>query len=156
MYSDKDLLDIDRQFRRRLWLLMMIEGVLAAGMAYSLAVRLQWLTVLLSCVMGSAAIIYAGMTLAPLHAYRKYLRALLPGHKRELSGIFKGFDAHSILRDNVSYLSFLLNVGDPDDSKDDRQLYYDTNLPLPDWREGERLWIASFDKSVTGWRRETI
>lgn len=156
MYSQTDYQDIDRQFQEKLRLLLIVEALLLGALVYSLVVRLKWLTILLSCVMGAIAIFYTGMTLAPLYAYRKYIRLLLSGRQRELTGIFKGFDAHEVLRDNVRYLSFLLNIGEQDLPEDDRQLYYDVNLPLPEWQPGDRLWVASFDKAVTTWRKENM
>lgn len=154
MYTQQDYLDINAQFSRKLRLMLLLEALLLAGLVYSLVIRLKWLTILISCVMGAIAIFYTGMTLSPLYAYRKFIRQLLSGRQRELTGRFKGFDAHEVLRDNVRYLSFLLNIGEQDEPQDDRQLYFDINLPRPDWQEGDRLWVQSFDKAVTQWRLE--
>lgn len=151
MYSQSDYQDIDRQFHSKLRLLLIVEALFLGVLVYSLVIRAKWLTILLSCVMGAIAIFYSGMTLSPLFAYRKYIRLLLTGRQRELTGYFKGFDAHEVLRDNVRFLSFLLNIGEQDLPEDDRQLYYDVNLPLPKWQPGDRLHVESFDKAVTKW-----
>jgi len=71
-----------------------------------------------------------------------------------MSGVFKGFDEDFVVRDKVRYLPLMLNVGDQADAGDERLLYWDLNLPLPDWQPGDRLWISSHDKAVADWRRE--
>ena len=153
MYSQENLNQIERQFNKSLLILCLLLLLPLAALVYSLVVRIKWLTILTSCLAGAIALLYGGMTLSPIFNYRKHLRALLPGRKRELTGIFKGFDHHVVLRDKVRFYSFLVNIGETDDPNDDRQLYWDDNLPLPDWQEGERFWIASFDKSVVAWKR---
>ncbi|NLD02464.1 MAG: hypothetical protein GX674_04075, partial [Clostridiales bacterium] len=49
---------------------------------------------------------------------------------------------------------FMLNVGDAKDEKDDRLLSWDIQHPLPEWHEGMKLWVSTFDKSVCDWRLE--
>lgn len=153
MYSQENLNQIEEQFKQRLGVLGLLLLLPMATLVYSMVVRIKWLTMLASSLTGCIAILYIGLSLSPVFYYRKHLRALLPGRKRELSGIFKGFDPHVVLRDKVRYHSFLVNIGELDDPNDDRLLYWDDHFPLPDWQEGERFWIASFDKSVVEWKR---
>lgn len=153
MYTQQDYVDINAQFRRRwLWLVLGMLLPLAA-LIWSLTVRNQPLTVLITIVMLSAFIFVYGVSISPVGAYRRYLNDLLHGRNRELEGVFKGFDRQYAVRDRIRYLPFMINVGDPEEPNDDRLLYWDINLPTPDWQPGERLWIKSFDKSVTGWER---
>lgn len=153
MYSQENLNQIEEQFRKRLAMLGLLLLLPLAALVVSLALRIKWLTMLASILAGSLTILYVGMSLSPVFYYRKHLRLLLPGRKRELSGVFKGFEEHPVLRDKVRFYGFLLNIGELDDPIDDRQLYWDANLPLPDWQEGERFWVSSFDKSVVDWKR---
>lgn len=153
MYSEEDLISIGAQLRKRLlaWLAPLL--LLLALLVYSLAIRHEVFTIAVFAMICWLAIFAWGVSLSPVRAYQRYLRDLLSGRQREMTGVFKGFDRDSVLRDRVRYQPLMLNVGDVEDPKDDRLLYWDANLPLPDWREGERLWISSFDKGVTDWKR---
>ena len=154
MYTQSDLEEISAQLRRRIGLWTLPQLPLMVALIYTLIIRHQVLTTAVSVLMGWIAIFAAGISIAPVAAYRKFLRGLLIGRKRELSGIFKGFDKDTVMRDKVRYVPLMLNVGDIDEPKDDRLFYWDTNLPLPDWQLGDKLWISSHDKSVADWRKE--
>lgn len=154
MYTQNDLEEISVQLRRRVGLWALPQLPLLAALIYSLIIRNQVLTIVISVLMGWIAVFAAGVSIAPVAAYHKYLRGLLSGRKRELSGVFKGFDIDTVMRDKVRYVPLMLNVGDIDEPKDDRLLYWDANLPLPDWQLGDKLWISSHDKSVADWRKE--
>lgn len=153
MYSEKDLTSIGEQFRKRLLLWLLPLLLLVAALVYSLVIRQEVLTIAVFVLMCWLVIFAWGLSLAPVRAYQRYIRDLLHGRQREMSGVFKGFDQDSVLRDKVRYQPLMLNVGDLAEPNDDRLLYWDSNLPLPDWREGERLWVSSFDKGITDWRR---
>ena len=154
MYTQSDLEEISAQLRRRIGLWTLPQLPLMAALIYTLIIRHQMLTTAVSVLMGWIAIFAAGISIAPVAAYRKFLRGLIIGRKREMSGIFKGFDQDTVMRDKVRYVPLMLNVGDIDEPKDDRLFYWDTNLPLPDWQLGDKLWISSHDKSVADWRKE--
>jgi hypothetical protein len=154
MYTQSDLEELNAQLRRRVGLWALPQLPLLAALVYTLSVRHQVLTIVISILMGWIAIFAVGFSIAPVAAYRKFLRALLDGRKRELSGVFKNFDMDTVMRDKVRYVPLMLNVGDIGEPKDDRLLYWDANLSLPDWQPGDKLWISSHDKSVTDWRKE--
>ena len=154
MYTQKDLEDISAQLWRRIGFWSLPQLSLMAALIYTLTIRNQTQTIAVFVLMGWLAIFAAGVSIAPVASYRKYLRDLLCGRKREMSGVFKGFDENSVMRDKVRYLPLMLNVGDLADARDDRLLYWDLNLQLPEWQAGERLWISSHDKAVTDWRKE--
>ncbi len=153
MYTQQDYRDIDAQWRRRWRWLALGMLPLLAGLVWSFIARIQPLTVGLSILLGSAAVFIHGVSISPVAAYRHHLAGLLQGRNREMEGQFKGFDSQPALRDRVRFLPLMVNVGDPREPKDDRLLYWDLHLPLPDWQEGDRLWLSSFDKAVTDWRR---
>lgn len=102
----------------------------------------------------SAVYLFMGHGPLPVLSYRKFLRDLLSGRKRDYSGRFKGFENLNIMREGIPCRPFMLNVGDGKDEKDDRLLYWDIQHPLPEWHEGMKLWVSTFDKSVCDWRLE--
>lgn len=153
MYTQQDYQDITNQWRRRLTRLGLAMLVPLAVLIWSLVKRIQPLTVGVTILMGCVALFIYGVAISPVGAYRKHIEELLRGRNREMEGIFKGFDGKYAVRDGVRFLPLMFNVGDPQEPKDDRLLYWDLNLPLPDWQESDRLWVASFDKSVTDWKK---
>lgn len=153
LYSQHDVMDLGAQLKKRLLLWLLPLALLLAALVYTLVIRHEVLTIIVFVAMCWLVIFAWGLSLSPVRAYQRYVKDLLHGRQRELEGVFKGFDHDTVLRDKVRYLPLMVNVGDPDEAMDDRLLYWDINLALPDWREGERLWINSFDKGVTDWRR---
>jgi hypothetical protein len=154
MYTQGDLEEINSQLRRRIGLWALPQLPLLAALVYTLIIRYQVMTIVIFVLMGWIAVFAAGVSIAPVAAYRKFLRGLLGGRKRDLIGVFKGFDTDTVMRDKVRYVPLMLNVGDIGEPKDDRLLYWDANLPLPAWQPGDKLWISSHDKSVADWRKE--
>ena len=156
MYKQEDFESINQQFKRRAFLLLLPEIVLLTALVVSFIMRIQWLTVLLLCLMIAVFIFAWGVSLSPLASYRKYLQDLLTGRKRDYIGSFQGFDHDEVIRDGVSFTSFMLNVGNSLEQNDDRLLYFDRAFPLPTWQEGLRLHISTFDKSVVDWKEEGL
>lgn len=154
MYTQEDYLVIDRQFKKRSGWVLFSVAMLLTGLIVSFVIRIQWLSVLLMVTTGFLAIFLWDLVLSPLNAYRKFLRDLLGGRKREYSGQFQGFEKLTTMRDGVAFYPFLLTIGDAENEKDERLLYWDSNLPLPPWQEGAKLWVSTFDKSVCDWRLE--
>lgn len=152
MYTQEDYAAIDRQFKKRSGWVLFSVAMLLTGLIVSFVIRIQWLSVLLMVTTGFLAIFLWGLVLSPLNAYRKFLRDLLGGRKREYSGQFQCFEKLTTMRDGVSFYPFLLTIRDADNEKDERLLYWDSNLPLPQWNEGAQLWVSTFDKSVFTWR----
>lgn len=153
MYTQQDYQDMTTQWRRRWMWLGLAMLVPLAVLVWSLVRRIQPLTVGITILMACSMLFVHGVSISPVGAYRRYIGGLLSGRNREMEGLFKGFGDQYAVRDGVRFLPLMLNVGAPEEPKDDRLLYWDLNLPLPDWQEGERLWVSSFDKSITGWKR---
>ena len=154
MYTQESFSAADRQFKKRLAWCLTPVFILLGALIVSFTLRIQWLSVLLLITGGALLIFLWDTMLSPLKAYRKFLRDLLGGRKREYSGVFQGFENIDIVREGVYCRPFMLNVGDVQDEKDERLLYWDIQLSLPQWQEGTRLWVSTFDKSVCDWRPE--
>ncbi len=152
MYTQEDFTAVSAQVKHRLIRYLVPVAAALALLVVSFIIRMQWLSILLLILAGALAIFLWDVYLSPVLAYRRFLRDLLAGHKREYSGSFRGFESSEVTREGVPCRAFLLNVGDPADEKDDRLLYWDAYLPLPDWREGMALWVSTFDKSVCEWQ----
>ena len=154
VYTQEDYTAIDRQYKRRLLWCLTPVAILLIGLIISFIIRIEWLSALLLIVAGALFIFLWDTVLSPVLAYRKFLRDLLSGRKRDYIGRFQGFESQNIMREGIPCRPFMLNVGDGKNEKDDRLLYWDTQMPLPEWQEGMKLRVSTFDKSVCDWHPE--
>lgn len=153
MYTEKDYADIRAQLHRRLLALGLPALLAAAGIIVVACLRIQWLAMVGTLLLGCYAIFCYGMLLQPVIAYGRHLKNVLHGRVRTLTGAFKEMEENNVIRDGVHYYPMLLNVGNMESMEDDRLFYFDANLPRPDWKRGEMLTIISHDKAVGAWER---
>lgn len=153
MYTEKDYQDILAQLKGRLTAIGIPAAVLLIGVIVSFILRIRYLTMGLSLVLGAGLIFCWGLLLAPLFAYKKHLENVMHGRVRTATGAFKEMEEQAVIRDGVSFYPFMINVGNMQDEEDDRLFYYDANLPRPDWQPGETLTVTAHDKAVGAWSR---
>lgn len=148
MYTQQDLDELLAQRKRR-WLMLAIpEIAMLAGVVVSLVVRIEWLTTLLTCLMGALLIFCYDLLLKPLRCYEKHLRGVLEGRTRTLEGTFKRMETEDSLVEGVNYRGMIVSAGDPKDEEDDRLFYYDLQKPLPQLTEGERVRVVYHDREI--------
>ncbi|NLB38183.1 MAG: hypothetical protein GX810_02905 [Clostridiales bacterium] len=155
MYTEEGLADINHQFSRRLTAFLIPAALLLAGVVVSLVYRHELVTELLFIALGALAIFAWGVYLSPVHAYRNHVKSVLRGRNRRYTGYFQGFEHEHVDKDGVQFVPFMINVGRVQDELDDRLFYFDANLPLPAWQEGDLITIISQDKAVVSWERAT-
>ncbi len=153
MYTPQHVKDISAQFNRRLAALGVPVLVFLAAIVFSLIKRIQWLTILLFIAMCFMILFFWGLCLSPLKKYKKFLLSVLFGKNRTTEGFFKQLSHEVSDRDGVLFFPFYINIGNTQDEEDDRLFYYDANLPLPDWKNGDKLSITSQDKAVVCWKQ---
>lgn len=153
MYTEQDFQDIQNQLKQR-WIAVGIPClILLAAVIASFVLRIKWLTVALSLVLGAGFIFLHGMLISPVAAYRSHLDNVLHGKTRSTTGAFKEMEEQSVMRDGVKFYPLMISVGDMNDPEDDRLFYYDANLPRPDWKYGEMLTLTAHDKALGVWTR---
>ena len=151
MYTEQDYADISNQLKSR-WTALGIPALaLLAAVVASFVLRIRWLTIGLSLVLGVFCIFSYGMLLSPVIAYRRHLDEVLHGRVRSTTGAFKEMEAQTVMRDGVKYYPVMISVGDMENPEDDRLFYYDANLPRPDWKVGEMLTVTAHDKALGAW-----
>lgn len=153
MYSSQNVKDITSQLQKRKFLLAIPLVLLLAGVVASFLHRVQWLTILLFILCCFVLIFCWGLFLSPLHQYRKFLQSAVHGQNRTMEGYFKRFVDEKSERDGVYFIPLFINISNSGEEEDDRLFYFDANLPLPDWKVGEKLSITSQDKTVISWQR---
>ena len=130
MYTQQELDQILAQRKKR-WLLLAIpEVILVACLVYSLVIRVEWLTTLISCIAGGLLIFIYDLALKPLSCYVRHLQGVLQGRTRTLEGIFKRVDMQPSMVDGVAYRGMIVSAGDPADEEDDRLFYFDMEKPF--------------------------
>lgn len=153
MYTEQDYADICTQKKKRTLLLLLPLLLMLALLVYSLIVRIELLTTLTTIAAGILSLFVHGLFIKPVSAYAAHIDQVLHGRVRTLTGAFKEMETETTLRDGVLYYGFLLNVGRMNDEEDDRLFYWDANLPLPDWKKGERITVTHHDKALGAWER---
>ena len=89
MYTKQDYDDLSAQLKNRLLLLAIPTVLLLAGIVYSLVIRMQWLTVGLTLVLGCMIIFCYLMFISPIRYYRAHVQHALYGKVRQLEGCLK-------------------------------------------------------------------
>ena len=155
MYTNESYQQNRAQLRNRFIACGLPVLALFSLMLVSFVVRwAEALTVILSILTFGAGILLYGMFISPVIAYGKHLHHALNGRTRKLQGKFVMMEEEAVGRDGVMFYPFTVNVGDKGLEEDDRLFYMDANLPHPEWKEGDKLEITSFDNRVVAW--ETI
>lgn len=129
-------------------------ALLAAAVIATFIYRIQWATIVGTVLIGFYCVFFYSLLVQPVAAYRRHLDGVLHGRTRTLTGAFKNMEADIAIREGVQYYPMTLSVGKMDDPNDDRLLYYDANLPRPDWQVGDALTVTIHDKAVGDWKRE--
>lgn len=153
LYTEQDFATIKAQKNKRQMAVLLPALLMLAAIVYSLILRLEWLTVLLTILLGAYLIFMHGIYLAPVAAYYQHLNQVMHGRTRKLTGAFKEMEETAVYREGVRYYAMLVNVGRMEDEEDDRLLYFDANLPRPDWKKGDMITFTHHDKAVGAWEK---
>lgn len=151
MYTQRDIADIKAQTKRQILIWLLPEALLLGLVVFSFIHRVQWLTAALFALLGCAVLFSLSLFILPLIRYRKFLEQAVLGKQRRSILAFKSAGDKAVMRDGVAFIPLMLTAGQPREAMDDRQLYWDQNLPLPAWQTGDRLTIDSHEKAVTRW-----
>lgn len=151
MYTEQDYQANRKQLRKRSVLLGIPALLMLAVMLVSFILRIKWLTMLSTIILGSFSLFCYYLLLYPIIAYGRHMHELLYGRTRTLEGAFKSMSEDKVLREGVEFYPVTITVGRMDVPEDERLLYYDCNLPRPKWQQGEWLKFTVHDKSIGKW-----
>lgn len=156
MYQESDLIAIKRQLNRRILLWLIPEVLLLGLVVYSFIIRVEWLTSLLFALLFMVILFSITMTLLPLRRYLHFLNNALHGRNRTDTAAFDTIEPETVVREGVRCHPITMRADTLKEELDERSYYWDANLPLPDWQQGEYITLRSHEKMVTGWERATI
>lgn len=151
MYTKQDFDDLTAQLKKRRLILSLPCILLLGLIVYSLIIRLMWLTIALSILLGIVLIFGITMFISPVSVYRHHVDHALYGRVRKTEGCLKEMEETPVWRDGLMLLPLIININDMKNEEDDRLFYYDGRRPLPGWDVGQRLLLTSYDKLITDW-----
>lgn len=151
MYTKQDFDDLTAQLKKRRLILSLPCILLLGLIVYSLIIRLMWLTIALSILLGIVLIFGITMFISPVTVYCRHVDHALYGRVRKTEGCLKEMEETPVWRDGLMLLPLIININDMKNEEDDRLFYYDGRRPLPGWDVGQRLLLTSYDKLITDW-----
>ena len=148
LYNEADYSAITAQMRKR-WQIVGIPCViLAAVLVVSLYVRLEWLTVACTLIIGVMLIAGYDLFIKPLRCYALHLKNCLHGRTRECELPFIRLSENIDLVDGVQYRQLLCSDTDGKGRPYERLFYFDVLARFPEINEGDMLHIVHHDLAV--------
>ena len=148
LYSAEMLASLNGKLKKRWILVGVISALLLAGFVWSVAIRVEWLSIALLALLGVFLIFFIEMFCRPLLDYRKLVVTALSGrsHDRVMEYVRTEPDTSSV--DGVSCIS-LIFLGDADKHGSREQLlYWDEEIPLPALQEGQSYTVRFTGRNI--------
>ena len=142
------LASLNGKLKKRWILVGIISALLLAGFVWSVAIRVEWLSIALLALLGVFLIFFIEMFCRPLLDYRKLVVTALSGrsHDRVMEYVRTEPDTSSV--DGVSCIS-LIFLGDADKHGSREQLlYWDEEIPLPALQEGQSYTVRFTGRNI--------
>lgn len=148
IYSEADYTAIQAQKRKR-WLIVCIPcAVLAAVLVISLFIRLQWLTIACTLIIGVLLIAGYDLFIKPLRCYATHLKNCLYGRTHECDLPFLRLSENIDLVEGVRFHQLLASDTDAKGRPYERLFYFDAEKTFPDIQEGDIIHIVHHDLAV--------
>ena len=129
--------------------LLLLSGVVV--FAISQAQRQAWgwkVACILTLVGGAYFLFLLGVYVQPMGTYRKYVKMMLTGRRRETVGMLTEIAAVTMDKDGLDCYRLMVNVGETGSPEDERLFYYDSLKPSLPFAAGDRVMVVSVDKMI--------
>jgi hypothetical protein len=151
LYTDKDLLAISAQLKKRYILLGCGLAVFLALFIFSMVIRLEWLSMVSVFLFCSLAVFVIEMFCLPLHRYKKLINAALTGRSHVETLEYKETEAETSVVDGVTCLG-LIFLGAPDKhGTREQRFYWDREIPLPAFNPGDQVTLKYTGRNIIGY-----
>lgn len=148
LYLEADYTAIKAQMRKR-WLILGIPcAVLAAVLVASFCVRLEWLTVACTLLIGTMLIAGYDLFIKPIRCYAMHLHNCLHGRTRECELPFLRLSENVDLVDGVRFHQMLAADTDAKGRPYERLFYFDAEKTFPDVQAGDIIRIVHHDLAI--------
>lgn len=151
MYSQQDVNLISRQLRLRVLVWLVPEALLAAGVVISFIARTEWLTSLLFALLCAVMFFSLSIHILPVWRYREHIKHALFGKTTSNVSRFDSFSQVPVTVDGVRFYPLMMKVDGPKEAFNQRQFYWDANLPQPELEQGRKYRLISHEKAVVAW-----
>ena len=148
MYTQEELNQLSGHIRTR-WIIFAIpELALFACQIYSLTVRNEVLTTVLSVLICFFAIFFIGTQIVPLIQYRTHVSNMLNGITHTVDGTFTQFDPDESVVAGVAYRAMHMECLEESGKPYDRLFYWDREKALPSWSKGTPITVTYHDREI--------
>ncbi len=120
MYSEQDMIEINRRIRKNWLVLVPVLAALLAAYVYGLSAGVQWLVMIAGPLVFVAACFGFLAYLWPNMRYRRFLRDMGEGLSREMRGRIVEISEKAELQDGAMVLPVRIFL---DDARDERIVY---------------------------------
>ena len=152
LYSEKDLLEIDAQLKKRYLLLGICLAVIIVLVVVSLVVRVEWLTVASVFLFCAVSIFVIDLFCLPLHRYKKLLQSALTGRNHTETLEYAGIEPELSRVDGV-VCHGLLFLGEPDKHGiREQRFYWDAQRPLRGFMPGQMVTLKYTGRTIIGYQ----
>ena len=152
MYSQEDYLAVGKQLNKRRLVCALPLILLLAAIVYSFILRIEWLSAALLALLTVLALFCHQMFILPVKQYQAFLQLALHGRNRKDAVRFDGISGQTVVREGLRCYPVTMRADCKKEELEERTYYWDANLPLPAWQQGQPINILSHEKLITGWQ----
>lgn len=149
LFSQQDLDAVNAQINHRWTLIAIPCAVLLGVMIFSLIVRIEWITVACTILIGAILIAAYDLAVKPLNCYRRTLRDVLFGRIHEATLPFVAFSEDVNMVDGVPCRALTCLDYDAKNRPYERLFYFIALKQTPEFHEGESVLVRHHGLIVT-------
>lgn len=147
MYSKEDITKSQNKLKSAMLLFICIALILLALIVTSFVYRLQWASILATCILGFFAIFYISMLLIPQWRYIQNLALFIDGRKRTLQGEVLCIGTEVLQRDGMDCFEIIVKTGEDIHGNNTVLCYMDIHKTF-DFTQGDTVDFELFDRFV--------
>lgn len=151
MYTQKDIDSVNAQMKKRVMVWWIPKILILSVLVYSFIIRIQWLSSALFSLLAMMIYFSVTMSILPVKRYKQFLNNAVHGKNRVDTLRFDTLDQETVEREGVRFYPVTMRADTLKEELDERQFYWDANLSLPDWTQGNYLKLTSHERMIIGW-----
>ena len=151
MYTEEHLESLGKQLRGRTLLWLVPEAVLLLAVVLSWRLRSEWVTGALTSALFAVVLFSMTASILPVRRYRDFVRQALHGKTTRDEAAFLSVGEEAEEHEGIRVYPVLMRADVVKQELSERRFFWDANLPLPDWRPGERLALRSWERIIVWW-----
>ena len=151
LYTQQDYDRLSAQLKKRYLLLGIVCAVFLAGFIAAMILRIEWLAMVTLFLLCAVSLFVIDLFCLPLHRYRRLVGTALKGRTHTGTFEFVRQEEEISQVDGVPCRG-LIFLGEPDKhGTREQRFYWDNELPLPAFREGDQVTIRYTGRNIIGY-----